>query len=471
LSWHVCHTNACNQDNAVFILVLGMTGSGKSTFIRHCTGRSVEIGHGLQSCKSRHLSCLSGSFADSGAGTNDLSVHSFWLAGQHVHLIDTPGFDDTNHSDIDTLKTIASYLSTSYANGVRLTGIVYLHRISDNRLGGSGMRNLRMFKKLSGSSTWPNTAIGTTMWNINEYAEGIAREKELSSHQDYFGDLLSGGAKLFRVAEHATGPEEQKHSSLAMISRLVQYVGISPKLELKIQRELVNEHKSLDATAAGQEALGDLYHIRVQLTEQLESTRHDMREAVRARDSESARQLEAVETDFTNKLRLAEQEQVELKTSLLEMHDKEVQRLLERLDDMDKAQRRHLHSKQKELEDMEESLRLMREQSTIDAARWRKQKLDAAESKRKQRAKRDADHDAAQSALVLKQQVDEGKMNVAAVGKARGMVRNSIVNGISNGVATAGATAVATLGTYLSHAVKIDIAKKTTALGLMCVVS
>lgn len=40
------------QNNTVFILVLGMTGSGKSTLIQQCTGRSVEIGHGLQSCKA-----------------------------------------------------------------------------------------------------------------------------------------------------------------------------------------------------------------------------------------------------------------------------------------------------------------------------------------------------------------------------------------------------------------------------------
>jgi hypothetical protein len=118
-------------------------------------------------------------------------VHSFWTAGQHVHLIDTPGFDDTNRSDIDTLKTIASYLSASFANGVRLSGIVYLHRISDNRVAGSGMRNLRMFKQLSGSSAWPNTVIGTTMWGADEYAKGIERERELSNEPNYFGDILS----------------------------------------------------------------------------------------------------------------------------------------------------------------------------------------------------------------------------------------------------------------------------------------
>lgn len=35
-----------------FFLVMGMTGSGKSTFIARCVGQDVTIGHGLYSCKS-----------------------------------------------------------------------------------------------------------------------------------------------------------------------------------------------------------------------------------------------------------------------------------------------------------------------------------------------------------------------------------------------------------------------------------
>jgi hypothetical protein len=96
-------------------------------------------------------------------------------------------------------------------------------------------------------------------------------------------------------------------------------------------------------------------------------------------------------------------------------------------------------------------LRLMREQSAVDEARWRKQNLDATELRKKQRAQRDADHDAAQSALVLKQQVDKEKVDVTAVSQAKGMVKQSIVNGVSNGLATAGATAIATMGALFCH--------------------
>ena len=37
----------------------------------------------------------------------------FILGGRRVILIDTPGFDDTNQSDTDVLKSIAAFLGES----------------------------------------------------------------------------------------------------------------------------------------------------------------------------------------------------------------------------------------------------------------------------------------------------------------------------------------------------------------------
>lgn len=34
-----------------FFLVMGMTGSGKSTFVSRCTGKDAPVSHGLYSCK------------------------------------------------------------------------------------------------------------------------------------------------------------------------------------------------------------------------------------------------------------------------------------------------------------------------------------------------------------------------------------------------------------------------------------
>jgi hypothetical protein len=372
-------------------------------------------------------------------------VHSFFHEGHHVHLIDTPGFDDTNHSDIDTLKAIATYLSASFANGVRLSGIVYLHRISDNRISGTGFRNLRMFKKLSGATTWPNTVIGTTMWRADELIQGETREKELISNPKYFGDLLLGGATLHRIAEHGTGADEQKRSSLRVISSLLQRTLSSPQIELRIQRELVLDRLALDATAAGKEAEGDLSLLRCNLNKQIENTRKDMQDAMRARDAESVKQLQTMQRETAKKLSEAQTRQDELKTSLMEMHDREVQKLSARLDEMDTQQRNLLKIKQQELDDMEGSLRLMREQAAIDEARWRQQALNAAEWQRRQLAQQKWHWECQQNVVASKQIVVQEQQNLGAVTQAKKAVRSNVVNGTANGISAGAVTAMTSL--------------------------
>ncbi|KAL5335573.1 P-loop containing nucleoside triphosphate hydrolase protein [Aspergillus crustosus] len=136
-----------------FILVMGKTGSGKSTFVARCTGKDATIGHGLHSC------------------TSSIDTYSYTLpnprnryANRTIHLIDCPGFDDTNRSDIETLRSLGGYLAASYANGVLIDGIILLHPITDNRIGGSSMRNIEMIKKMCGLDTCENLAVATTMW-------------------------------------------------------------------------------------------------------------------------------------------------------------------------------------------------------------------------------------------------------------------------------------------------------------------
>jgi hypothetical protein len=135
--------------------------------------------------------------------------------------------------------------------------------------------------------------------------------------------------------------------------------------------------------------------------------------------------LKTVESDFAKKLGVARKQAAELKTSLVEMHDTEVQRLQDRLDRLAAHQREQLRNKQKRLDDMGESPNFVREQSVFDEARWRKQSL---------------------RVVALGREVTEVKENSRAVKKAKGVLRASIVNGLASGLAAAGATAAATLG-------------------------
>lgn len=44
--------------NAIFILIMGITGAGKSNFVASCTGKQVTVGHKLHSCKYIRISYL-----------------------------------------------------------------------------------------------------------------------------------------------------------------------------------------------------------------------------------------------------------------------------------------------------------------------------------------------------------------------------------------------------------------------------
>lgn len=96
-------------------------------------------------------------------GTQVCKAYKFDYKGTTVHLIDTPGFDDTRKSDTDVLKDIAGWLLVAYRDNIRLSGMVYLHSISETRMKGSHMTNLRMFQKLAGLKNMGHVILTTTM--------------------------------------------------------------------------------------------------------------------------------------------------------------------------------------------------------------------------------------------------------------------------------------------------------------------
>lgn len=46
------HDKRMPEGNDAYIAIMGVTGVGKSTLISLCSEEPVEVGHGLESCKS-----------------------------------------------------------------------------------------------------------------------------------------------------------------------------------------------------------------------------------------------------------------------------------------------------------------------------------------------------------------------------------------------------------------------------------
>ena len=121
-------------------------------------------------------------------GTKEVSIYHFrYNDYTSVHLVDTPGFDDTAKTDFNVLQEIASFLKVSFQDGLKLNGIIYLHRISDNRLQGSAIRSMNMFRKIIGGSVYENIILATTMWESVNIAKGEERETDLIKNSKFWG--------------------------------------------------------------------------------------------------------------------------------------------------------------------------------------------------------------------------------------------------------------------------------------------
>ncbi|PPQ95244.1 hypothetical protein CVT26_014935 [Gymnopilus dilepis] len=251
------------DESDVAIAVMGATGSGKTTFINSASGSDLRVGHSLQSC------------------TSVVQVaQAFELDGRSVTLIDTPGFDDTTRSDAEILRMIATFLATAYENGKKLAGVIYIHRISDFRMGGISTRNFKMFRQLCGESTLKNVIILTNMWGEVSRDVGEAREFELSTQDMFFKPVLDRGAQLLRY----DNTQETAHNVL-------RYIIDNHPLTLQIQRELVDQKKDISQTAAGEE-------LNRELMAQIQKHQviiDKFAEAIRTKDEETRRELE-VET-------------------------------------------------------------------------------------------------------------------------------------------------------------------------------
>jgi len=176
---------------------------------------------------------------------------------------------------------VCEYLKSTYSKGKKLHGIIYLHRITDNRMAGTAMRNFRFFQQLCGEDALKNCAIATNMWNQIKTSDGEAREAELFSKDIFFKPAVDRGAKRFRH----NNTVESAHN---IIRQLLE----NTPTALAIQRELVDEKKRVFETKAGETLLGEYATLAKKQQEEMDELQKDLEEAQRERDETSRQEIE-----------------------------------------------------------------------------------------------------------------------------------------------------------------------------------
>ncbi|KAL4259598.1 G domain-containing protein [Pleurotus pulmonarius] len=250
--------NDIKSDDKI-IAIMGPTGAGKSTFIDTAMRQGGRAGHTLKSY------------------TANVEAVRYNDGKDTIVFVDTPGFDDTTRSDTDILKLIANWLEKTYKKHVLLTGIIYVHRITDNRMSGSPLKNLHMFGSLCGEAASPNVILITTMWSDKVPADvGGRREAELVDK--FWKPMLDLGSAHMRFM----GSYE---SAWEIVRAVIARAEARPVL---LQQELVDLHKVLRETEAGKTLYGEL----LRLLEEQKRVAQQLREVSKQNQNNPALQAE-----------------------------------------------------------------------------------------------------------------------------------------------------------------------------------
>jgi hypothetical protein len=185
-------------------------------FINTITGLETGVGHSLEPCTNQVRNFR-------------LSIPE--LAFGDLVFVDTPGFNSATQkrSEGDILKMVADWLKSTYVfivvdnhgsgvifryrSDIKLSGLLYFHRISDNRVvAGTPLKNLRMYEELCGRNAYQNIILATTMWDEVDDETGETREEELRSK--YWRPMLDRNSTTSRFMR-------TRESAIALIDPLI----------------------------------------------------------------------------------------------------------------------------------------------------------------------------------------------------------------------------------------------------------
>lgn len=264
------------------------------------------------------------------------------------------------------LKQLAFWLGNAYKKDL-FVSIVYLHRVTDDRMSGSSLKNLNMFKKLCGEEAYRHICLATTMWsNLNgpnlSFDTGVAREKELLSRKDWWGLMSDRGSFVIRH-------DGSKDCAMKIIDNLIERRAQGP-VTLDIQKEMIDDKKSLEDTAAGQEVEKEITLAKKKFEEQISELQESYDDALKERDEQLAQVLKDQSDELEKKLQRAGEAQENLKISFEKLCEEKTAEYAQMVHELQEEKRQRIAeyaARQAELD------RLQEEQEK-DAERHRKER-------------------------------------------------------------------------------------------------
>jgi hypothetical protein len=171
-------------------------------------------------------------------GTQNCRVICAKFGGCNAAIVDTPGFDDPYRTDAEILLEIAQCLAAQRRYGVKLKGIIYLHRITDCRFQRAHVKSMKILELICGPEALSNVALVTNRWEEIDTFLGQQRKEQLC--HGAWAPLIENGA----VVRKFDG------TSASIRHIFAQLLG-KPEMVLQIHREVLERNLTLGETKAG----------------------------------------------------------------------------------------------------------------------------------------------------------------------------------------------------------------------------
>ncbi|KZT68966.1 hypothetical protein DAEQUDRAFT_727138 [Daedalea quercina L-15889] len=164
------------------IFIMGPSGTGKTRFTNLATGRTLfEEGTDLETC------------------TTQVQSVEVAIDGRQVEIFDTPGLDSDEGGKVKA--DLVRLFCQMYKEQRTILGIVYMHDISQIRIGKPVAESYKWLLETCGYTAMRNVVIVTNMWIPEDPARiavGQGRERELRYGDPCYMAAFDNGALLLQ---------------------------------------------------------------------------------------------------------------------------------------------------------------------------------------------------------------------------------------------------------------------------------
>lgn len=161
---------------------------------------------------------------------------------------------------------------------MKLAGVIYFHRITDERWRRSDTRNFGWLRRICGEPTLRNVVFVTNMWERVDPEISAAREGQLVT--EFIKPALDKGARLHR-----------HYNTTESTHQIIRAILENHRTALQVQQELVDERREFTRTTVGEEINREVEESRRRLDKQIEELQ-DALTNVKSRERETRSQLE-----------------------------------------------------------------------------------------------------------------------------------------------------------------------------------